>query len=376
MATRGLSIPVHAARERQAATISLDWWVALLSGWLVAGVYLDGWAHIHRGLRLETFFTPWHGVLYSGFAAVAAVLIGATLRNRARGYPGAHAIPAGYEPSLLGVILFAAGGVVDLIWHSIFGIEVDLEALLSPTHLLLAVGGGLIVSGPFRAAWLQRRDPERSLRGYVPIILSMTLIVMVLGFMSQYIHPFGTTWAAGSRSPTAWLGTVGELEVSGFSIASYFTFFQQLATIGGIILQTAIFIGFTLLALRRWTLPPGSLTVILTVSIGMLTMMRNRFIAPGVLLMIAVAALAGIAADVLLVRLRPTPERPAAVRWFAFAVPVVLYALYMAALALTTGTWWSVHLWTGAIVLAGLVGLLTSYLVVPLPPQAPSDSGR
>jgi len=33
---------------------------------LLGGLYLDGWAHVHlRGL--ESFFTPWHGVLYTGF---------------------------------------------------------------------------------------------------------------------------------------------------------------------------------------------------------------------------------------------------------------------------------------------------------------------
>jgi hypothetical protein len=35
------------------------------------------------------------------------------------------------------------------------------------------------------------------------------------------------------------------------------------------------------------------------------------------------------------------------------------------------GWWWSVHLWTGAIVLAGLVGWLLSYLI--LPPQEPRE---
>jgi hypothetical protein len=34
----------------------------------------------------------------------------------------------------------------------LFGIKVDLEALLSPTHLLLAVGGALISTGPLRTA--------------------------------------------------------------------------------------------------------------------------------------------------------------------------------------------------------------------------------
>jgi hypothetical protein len=46
-------------------------------------------------------------------------------------------------------------------------------------------------------------------------------------------------------------------------------------------------------------------------------------------------------------------------------VPLVWYSLYFLALHLTHGVWWSVHVWAGAIVVAGLVGWLVSYLVVP-----------
>jgi hypothetical protein len=46
---------------------------------------------------------------------------------------------------------------------------------------------------------------------------------------------------------------------------------------------------------------------------------------------------------------------------------VLFYLCYFAALRLMQGWQWSVHLWTGAIVLAGLVGRLLSYLT--LPPQ-------
>jgi len=38
---------------------------------------------------------------------------------------------------------------------------------------------------------------------------------------------------------------------------------------------------------------------------------------------------------------------------------------YFLALMLTEGVAWSVHAWTGAIVLAGAAGWLLSYLVLP-----------
>src|SRR3546814_9388797 len=41
--------------------------------WMVVGLFLDGWAHDNA--KPESFFTPWHGVLYSGFAASAAAAV-------------------------------------------------------------------------------------------------------------------------------------------------------------------------------------------------------------------------------------------------------------------------------------------------------------
>ena len=52
---------------------AFDWLMAGLGAWLIGGLYLDGWAHIHVP-ALETFFTPWHAVLYSGYIAGAVAL--------------------------------------------------------------------------------------------------------------------------------------------------------------------------------------------------------------------------------------------------------------------------------------------------------------
>src|SRR5918992_2170806 len=125
-----------------------DWTVVLLSAWYVGGLYLDGWAH-HHIPQLESFFTPWHAVFYSGFLALAGFLMATLLRNHAKGYPWRQAVPSGYEFSAMGVLIFVAGGLGDMVWHELFGIEADVEALLSPTHLVLALGGTLILSGPF-----------------------------------------------------------------------------------------------------------------------------------------------------------------------------------------------------------------------------------
>lgn len=128
--------------------------VAVFGTWMIAGLFLDGWAHTHD--KAETFFSPWHAVLYSGFGAGMSFAVVDRLWRRRR------AVSAAVEPlTLLGVALFMTGGLADMVWHEIFGIEVDLEALLSPTHLLLMVGGLLMLSGPIRWGLSQQREADR-----------------------------------------------------------------------------------------------------------------------------------------------------------------------------------------------------------------------
>ena len=178
-----------------------DWLIGLLSCWLTGGLFLDGWAHNHFG-SMETFFTPWHAVLYSGFAAIMTALAVAWLRGLYNRRPLTSAVPKGYELSALGVLLFGIGGMLDLLWHVRFGIEAGTDALLSPTHLLLAASGILIITGPLRAAW-RRREARLGWRTGAPAIAAATLTLAALGFFTQFAHPFVTAYAStGDR--TSW----------------------------------------------------------------------------------------------------------------------------------------------------------------------------
>ncbi len=324
-----------------------DWTMAALSGWLVIGAHIDAWAHINIP-NLETFFTPWHGILYSGYAALAGFMLAAMVRNRAAGYPWDRALPLGYRTALFGIVIFAFSGAGDLIWHVIFGIENDLDALLSPTHLLLALGAGLMVSGPVRGAWM-RAQAATGLAGQLPRLLSLTYMLAILAYMTQWAHPFGSIWAMeGSRpsSPSA-------------------AFLPQAIGVLSVLLQSGILVGVVVTAALRNSLPFGSLILILGLSTVLMTAMRARLLEISPYLLVGVAVFGGAASDLLLRGLRPSAERRAALRAFAFAVPVVLYTLYFLALLLAGGIWWSVHMVVGTIALAGIVGWLLSNLAVP-----------
>lgn len=584
-----------------------DWAIVALGGWLIGGVHLDGWAHNHHP-DLETFFTPWHAVLYSGFFALFLTLLFIFARNLGRGYPWQRALPVGYNLSLIGTCVFLIGGGLDLIWHQIFGIEANTEALLSPTHLILATGGILMVSGPLRAAW-QRP-------AMLPALLALTFVVALLAFFTQFAHPqvdtlateritraqprgdlytmrrdgsrqtrlttnpnalsrngawspdgnaiafetggknvqivvmnadgsnlirltdtkgnnsnptwspdgrkiaFASTrdgngaiyvmnagganqtrlttgaanaffpvwspdgqkiayhtnrdgkWAIYTMNPdgsaqtrvttssgndffptwspdSAWLafastrdghdeiymsnadgsnptrltfGKADNWEPSWSPDGRAIAFISTRDTnaevyvmnadgsgqtnlshnpgvdngralswspdgsgllytveirsgssswqavnlgVASILLQAILLSAALLFLVRRWPiLPFGSFAVVFGLVSLCISFMHDRFV------FIPAAILAGLAADILRQRLRPTTARIRMFHLFAFAVPAVFYALYFAALALTDGIGWSVHLWVGAIFMAGIAGLLLSYLIAPRTPRA------
>lgn len=166
-----------------------DWVIVGLSAWVVGGLYLDGWAHNH-GQVDDSFFTPWHGVLYSGALGLFVFLLFHQIRNLAAGYAWRHALPKGYPLALIGMGLFLLGGLLDFAWHELFGIEVNLEALLSPTHLLLATSGVLVFSAPLRAAYA-RLTPAQA-RGWWalgPLVLAATFVLALFTFFTQFAHP-------------------------------------------------------------------------------------------------------------------------------------------------------------------------------------------
>jgi hypothetical protein len=371
MKTASIPVGIEVDRvERVPGGAGFDWAVVATCLWFEIGAYLDAWAHTHSP-DLETFFTPWHAVLYSGFLATALVLAVPFARGHARGLPWSQALPPGYGLSLVGVLIFAVGGVADMLWHVLFGIEADVEALLSPSHLVLALGSTLILTGPLRAAWKRPDPPGAGASGLWPMAFSLAFLLSSFTFWTQYAHAIARPWAAAGNRPTAprFLVYAPDPLFQGSGIGSVFV--AQALGVASIVLQAALLAAVVLLAVRRWGagLPPGSLTLVFALNAAFVGLMRDEAV------LVPFAALAGLAADALLRGLRPSIERTAALRAFAFAMPAVYYALYFVGLAWTKGIWWSIHLWTGAVVMAGAAGWLLSYLVAPPPaPERPRAS--
>jgi hypothetical protein len=348
---------VSAGAGTRAGGVAFDWTMVLLGLWFEGGLFLDGWAHTHRP-ELESFFTPWHAVLYSGFLASSAVLVGTAFRHR-RGGVARPGVPAGYELSLLGVALFAAGGAADMAWHLLFGIEADVEALLSPTHLLLALGAGLILTGPLRAAWRRPAPATASWGARLPMVLSLALLLSLLTFFTQYLHPLARPWAALGNRPTVGAFAVAAADPRFLGGGVGGVFVAQALGLAGLLVPSLLLAGLALVTVRRWgaALPFGAFTIVFGLNALLMGLMRDEAVlVPG-------AVLAGLVADGLVRWLRPAPERPMGLRLLGFAIPAAYVLLHLAVVVLVKGTWWSVHLLTGAVVTAGMAGWLLTYLV-------------
>jgi hypothetical protein len=329
--------------NRPDAAIRLDRWVVVGFVWFVFGLFIDGWAH-NNGRVDDSFFTPYHFVFYSGFLMVTLVHLVALVQGRRQGASWREALPKGYNLSLIGLVIFGLGGVSDMFWHELFGIEGSIDALISPTHLLLAIGMTLIITGPIRAAGHRLRRGEYP-AAPLTVLLALAFFMLILAFMLQYAYFYVQYWAATGRTTG---GIIGEL--------------QQVAGYTAILIDTVIIVGPMLLIMRRWRFPAGSFTLILVLNLFFMTVMKMDFLA------LPVALVAGIMTDGLYAALRPRPDRPGAWRGFAVGAAMLLPALFLAMLVWQRDVWWTVHVLFGLPVMAGLVGLMLSYLV--LPPQS------
>jgi hypothetical protein len=344
-----------------------DWVYSLLASVLIGGVFVDGWAHNH-GQVDQSFFTPWHAILYCGFALLGAFLLLTLVKNHARARPWRSAFPPGYGSAVVGAAVFAVGGVGDLIWHTLLGIEQGIEGNISPSHLTLALGGLLLFTGPLRSAWSQTA-PQAAARWvtWLPAVLAVTYMYSLLTYFTQYASPLVTSRADLHLTQILLTLTSGQTYTENDLSAKL--------SVSGILLQTAITMGVLFVLLRRWPrLPLGTFAVVLGINGLLMSFLAGD--AP-ILAVAVLSALIGLVVDLLNRALRPAADQVLRLRLFAFAVPGINYLIYFGVLLGMHGSLgWSTHLWTGAIVEAGLVGLLLSYVFVAPPITSAPPSGE
>ncbi len=304
--------------------------------WMIVGLFLDGWSHVHR--RPETFFTPWHGVLYSGF--LAGVLWFA-IDQRTAGRSDVGLI--GGRVTFAGFVIFALAAVGDFGWHTLFGIERNVAALLSPTHLLLMSGGILLVTAPVRDAWHERWGSRPRWSEFWSVVGSLTLTAALVLFFLQYLSPFRAAIVA--QPLTTAFRSLNET--------------AEVRTIASVLVTTVVLVGMMLFILRRWTPPVGAFTILFGVPALAMSGLDSFERLP--LALCAVAG--GLVADIVV-------EADIPVRWVAAAVPVAAWLPYFVVFKVAYDLPWTIHLWLGTVFLTALTGLGLSLLTDP-PAQVP-----
>lgn len=321
--------------------------VTMLGGaWLVVGLFLDGWAHLNIG-GPDSFFTPWHAVLYSGFAAVAAWTAVVVWSSRRPGVSLTAAIPRGYGLTVVGVGVFGVGGALDLLWHETFGIEVAIDALVSPSHLVLAAGGALVLSTGARTGRLRQAATGR---WDVPALVSVVLTTAIAAFFLIYVSAFAGSAAAQDFLPVAH-GEPGHEE-------------QELPVMLGLAgyVVTTILLAVPLLYL----LASGSRVPLATVTalVGSLAWLSTGFVDfPAAAVGGAIGATVGA---VLADAARALLPGPVVARWLPAVLSGIIALVWighLAGVAVADGVRWPVALWAGALLLTtGLAASLAAVL--------------
>jgi hypothetical protein len=315
---------------------------------MFAGAMLDAWSHVHVPL-LDAVFNPWHWPVYGSFAALMMALGLPAMGRFVRGRAMRTVVPRSYRLTIAGGVVFFVSGQLDLFWHAGFGIEVGVEALLSPTHLGLAVGAGLLWALPLRLAW-GRWGRTSTQCVWVAIAAASLLIGLVL-FSIHYVNLLVDAWP---------LYKFNEQDLRSWYVP----------TVGfaALIIQTVVVVGGVLMLLRRWPdLPTGGLALVVVLSSSGLVFLHDM---PQ---LIVVPAFSGVAAEVLRRLFRPFEGKPMNVVAFAAAVPAAQTVVYLVTLQVIGTIAWSVHLVAGMVAVAALTGGLVSLLV--LPPARRSANG-
>ena len=125
--------------------------------------------------------------------------------------------------------------------------------------------------------------------------------------------------------------------------------------------------GPTLLLLRRWVLPAGSLTLMFSVVVALDSALLGFEMGETIL----AGVVAGAVADALARSLQPSHPPATVLRVVGLVVPIVLWLTYFAVLAAFYSVGWSVDLWAGVTVMSGLAGLgLATLMTLQVPAES------
>lgn len=342
---------------------------SLLAATLVIGLFLDGWNHINlQNGALGSFFTIWHALLYAGFNATAFWVLTRNPHLYTRGVkPPPYLVPIlgvrlRYPLAIYGLAIAMVGLFGDIAWHTAFGEEAGVARVIAPFHLLLFSGAAGLVSASLRSGWYapQFYPRDSSFRTILPPLLSLTLVTCVAAFMFQWLDAF-LDWTPSLAIGRLPLDLASDPRVRGT---------VEFAGAARVLVTNLILVASLLLGLRRWHLPFGSATfVFVGVSFAMSALSSFDLGAT-----VFAALVGGLVADTIIDWTQPDPEHALGYRLMAGLTPLALWTSYFLILQVVYGIVWPFDLWLGTTLLAGLSGVLLSYVAIAPHVPAPDTA--
>ncbi len=334
--------------------VAFDYAVGICGVWISGGFFLDAWAHGH--VPVETFFTPYHAVFYSGVLVLVLVIAAFLLRQRSLGYGWVNGIPRAYRLALVGIPIFLLGGIGDMLWHRLLGIEEGVDALLSPTHQILGLSIFFMSAGPIRSVLSDRRSMA-TLASQAPLALGLATWLILAHFGTAYAFDP----AAGRTNAPPPTVPFNANYLTALAIGYY-----KIATgVLIVIFQSTLMAGFALWLVARVHPRPGMLTLIFVIgNVPAAAAFTNQ--TPLLAVTIAQSVLTGALADFFVARYDPHLSRTAmtAFRWFAVGVPMTYMGIYLIGTLIGDGIWWDWNVSLGSWIWSGVCGLALSLLVV------------
>jgi hypothetical protein len=364
--------PAAARGARPTTTWREDLIAMIIAFWPITALFFDGRNHNNKTGQ-ESFFSIAHSVLYTGMTVFALYVAKVIVSYQPRRGFDLKAIPVGYGVSIIGLCILGVAGPSDLIWHSVYGFEINIEAIVSPPHLALFLGGLLVSSTGIRSMWA-KRDIAPSMRRYLPALLSGILFIAMVNFITMYLSAWMTNVAPTQafvddlkRFPDVMsnqrIGLSEGLRGYGDDLFPYhyYTVGQSLASI---VISTIVLLGPTLLILRRWRVPGWTFTITF-LAFGLLMNIMTQYRDAWTLI---VLALTGLAVDLMQRAFAPARDKRltlGGIRLVGSLAAVVLWFSYFIALALEKGIGWKPTTWIGVCVIGIGAGFGTSFLIAP-----------
>lgn len=330
--------------------------IVTLAGILVLGAYVTAYAYVIQANTVEQpSASIGQGTVLAAWLALTALLFAAFAAGLRTGRPWNQALPDGYVGSLAAALVFGLAWIVDTAYWTpdvLAPHALGIDVLFTPPRLIEIAAAAVIVTGPLRAA--ARRGETTA---GVVTLLSAALLLSVITFATQFIHPLIDPWAfrdyplLSAIKGNDWIG-------KNMSVAA-------------ILAQALILAGTALLLNSGFKLRLGSLTLVFTINGALVTITKLHFD------FLPVMVLTGVAADAWVAWSARRPGRPSAslcaVAGGAFAT------FYMLEIEIK-GSDWNPSLWAGTILaatmLCWLMGRLLraglpAALVAPLVPPQP-----